>query len=84
MAGMEISHRTWTAAVKLAVVVSVLAAMIAVGVSRLGNVPQAAVVVPVIIVAFTASWIQTERIGRGTKGDMLVAPARSTATVKIV
>jgi hypothetical protein len=61
---MEISHRTWTAAVRLGVVVSVLAASLACVVALLGDVPQAAIVLPVIIVAFTASWIQTERIRR--------------------
>ena len=75
---MEISRRTWTAAVKLAVVLSVLAAGLAFGVSRLGDVPQAAVVVPVIVVAFVASWINTERIRRRAIADMVIVPARST------
>lgn len=81
---MEISRRTWTAAVKLAVVVSALAAVFALAVSRLGDVPEAAVVLPVIVVAFVASWIQTERIRRRANDDMVLLPARSTATVKIV
>ncbi|MEP1126606.1 MAG: hypothetical protein ABJH68_22195 [Ilumatobacter sp.] len=73
---MEVSRRTWTAAVKLAVVLSVLAALIAVGVSRSGDVPQAAVVVPVIVVAFAASWFQTERIRRRAVADMVIVSAR--------
>ena len=76
---MEISRRTWTAAVKLAVVLSVLAAGLAFGVSRLGEVPQAAVVVPVIIVAFAASWIQTERIRRHALAEMVIVSARRSA-----
>jgi len=75
---MEISRRTWTAAVKLAVVLSVLAAGIAFGVTRLGDVPQAAVVLPVIVVAFVASWINTERIRRRAIADMVIIPARSS------
>jgi len=75
---MEISRRTWTAAVKLAVVLSVLAAGLAFGVSRVGEVPQAAIVVPVIIVAFVASWIQTERIRRRALDEMVIVSARST------
>jgi hypothetical protein len=75
---MEISRRTWTAAVKLAVVLSVLAAGLAFGVSRVGEVPQAAIVVPVIVVAFVASWVQTERIRRRAIADMVIVSARST------
>ena len=59
---MEMSRRTWTAAVKLAAVLSLLAAIVAVVVSAMGNVPAIAVVAPVMIVAFTASWVQTGRV----------------------
>ncbi len=75
---MEISRRTWTAAVKLAVVLSVLAAGLAFGVTRMGDVPQAAVVVPVMVVAFVASWINTERIRRRAIAEMVIVPARSS------
>ena len=61
---VELSHRTWNAAVKLAVIISVTAAMLAVAISAAGDVPQAAIVLPVIIVAFVASWIQTGRVRR--------------------
>lgn len=74
---MEISRRTWNAAIKLAVVLSALAAVVAFAVSRLGEVPQAAVVLPVIVVAFAASWFQTERIRRRAIADMVIIPARS-------
>ncbi len=73
---MEINRRTWTAAFKLAAVLSVLAALIASAVSQAGNVPQAAVVLPVIVVAFAASWVQTERIRRRAIADMVIFPAR--------
>lgn len=81
---MEVSRRTWTAAVKLAVVVSVLAACVAFGVSMIGEVPQAAVVVPVIVVAFAASWVQTGRINRRPLAQVPIRTSRTRATVKIV
>ncbi len=61
---MELSRRTWNAAVKLAVIISVTAAMLAVAISTAGDVPQVAIVLPVIVVAFVASWIQTGRVRR--------------------
>lgn len=73
---MEISRRTWNAAIKLAVVLSALAAGVAFAVSRTGDVPQAAVVLPVIVVAFVASCIQTERVRRRAIADMVIIPAR--------
>ncbi len=61
---MELSRRTWNAAVKLAVIISVMAALLAIVASAAGTIPQAAIVIPVIVVAFTASWIQTGRVRR--------------------
>ena len=58
---MGLSRHTWNAAIKLAVIISSVAGLAAIGVSAAGDVPQAAVVLPVIIVAFTASWVQTTR-----------------------
>lgn len=74
---MEIRRRTWTAAVKLAAVLSVLAAAIAYGVARAGDVPEAAVIIPVIVVGFTASWLQTGRIRRRAIADTAMIPART-------
>lgn len=68
---VELNRRTWTAAIRLAVVVSVLAAALAVALSSIGNIPDAAIVLPVIIVAFTASWVQTSRI----RSDRTIAVA---------
>ena len=73
---MEISRRTWTAAVKLAAVLSVVAAIIAVIASRLTDVPQAAIVLPVIVVAFVASWIQTGRVRRAVVDDRILVASR--------
>lgn len=61
---VELSHRTWTAAVKLAMIISITASLLAVVISAVGDVPQVAIVLPVIIVAFVASWIQTGRMRR--------------------
>ena len=61
---MELSRHTWNAAVRLAVVISVVAGIAAVLVSAAGDVPQAAIVLTVIVVAFSASWIQTSRVRR--------------------
>ncbi len=73
---MEISRRTWTAAIKLAAVLSVVAVVVAVAAS-IAHVPQAAVVLPVIVIAFAASWIQTERIRRRAIADMVLVAPRS-------
>lgn len=58
---VELSRHTWNAAIKLAVVISVVAGFAAVMLSIASDIPQAAIVLPVIVVAFTASWIQTGR-----------------------
>ena len=70
---VELSRSTWIAAIRLAAVTSVLAAVLAVTASKLGNVPDAAIVLPVIVIAFTASWMQTSRI-RGARDAIAVAP----------
>lgn len=71
---VDIDRRTWNEAVKLAVLISILAGLAAVVVSAAGGVPQAAIVLPVIVVAFAASWIQTGRVRRETADVKLVAP----------
>ena len=72
---VELSRDTWTAAIKLAVVISIVAAFAAVVVSAVSNVSQAAIVLPVIVVAFSASWIQTNRIRRAPAPVRLRTPA---------
>jgi hypothetical protein len=61
---VELSRRTWNAAVKLAVAMSVVAVLVAVGLTSAGDVAQEAIVLPMIVIAFTASWIQTNRMRR--------------------
>lgn len=59
---VELDQRTWNAAIKLAFTASVTAAIFAIGMSTLGDVPHAVIVLPVIVIAFTASWIRTGRV----------------------
>jgi hypothetical protein len=71
---VDIDRRTWNDAVKLAVLISILAGFAAVVASSAGSIPQAAIVLPVIVVAFTASWIQTGRVRRETTPAKLAGP----------
>ncbi len=71
---VDIDRRIWNEAVKLALLMSIVAGLAAVVASAAGSVPQAAVVLPVIVVAFTASWIQTGRVRRETAPAKLVGP----------
>ncbi len=59
---VELRRDLWIAIIKLAVAISTLAAVIAVAASLAGEVSQAAIVIPVIIVGFTASWMVTGRV----------------------
>ncbi len=59
---VELSRHTWNAAIRLAVVISIVAGLAAVMASAAGDIPQAAIVLPVIVIAFSASWIQTNRV----------------------
>ncbi len=61
---MELSRPNWNAAIKLAVVISIVAGFAAVVASTAGDVPHSAIVLSVIVVGFTASWIQTNRLRR--------------------
>jgi hypothetical protein len=61
---VELSRPNWNAAIRLAIVISIVAGFAAALASAAGDVPQAAIVLPVIVVAFTASWIQTNRLRR--------------------
>lgn len=73
-ASVDIDRRAWNEAVKLAVWISIFAGLAAVVASAAGSIPQAAIVLAVIVVAFTASWIQTGRVRRETAPAKLVAP----------
>jgi hypothetical protein len=71
---VDIDRRTWNEAVKLALLISIFAGLAAVVASAAGGVPQAAIGLPVIVLAFAASWIQTGRVRRETTPVKLVAP----------
>jgi len=58
---VELDRRRWNDIIKLAAIVSIIAVLVALLVSTAGDVPQAAIVLPVIVVAFAVSWIQTGR-----------------------
>ncbi len=77
---MELRRRTWSAAIQLAVVVSLVAVLLAVAISALGDVPQAAVVVPVILVAFAASWIRTGQVRRGDERPAALSRSQAAPT----
>lgn len=79
---MELRRRTWIAALRLAFVMSTVAALAAVAISSVGEVAPVAIVLPVIVVAFAASWVQTGRLRRsGYSEPSLIAPsARSLPT----
>jgi hypothetical protein len=61
---MELRKATWSAALRLAFVVSALAAIVAVTLSAASDVPQGALVAAVMVVGFVASWVQTGRVAR--------------------
>ena len=79
---MDISRRTWIAAVKLAVVISTLAALAAVAVSTIGHVADGAIVAVVAVVAFAASWVQTGRVRSGAASARVTVPRRLTVPAR--
>jgi hypothetical protein len=75
---VDTDRRTWNEAIKLAVIISIVAGLVAVVASTAGNIPQAAIVLPVIVVAFAASWIQTGRVRGASATAKVVAPSNAT------
>jgi hypothetical protein len=61
---METRRATYAAAIKLALVLSVVAAAATLGLDAIGEVSQTALILTVIVVGFVASWIQTGRVSR--------------------
>jgi hypothetical protein len=61
---MELRRATFGAAVKLAMVLSVAAAAIALGLDAIGDVSRTGLVLAVMLVGFVASWVQTGRVRR--------------------
>jgi hypothetical protein len=58
---MDVSRVNWSDVLRLAVIVSIVAAMVAVAATAVGGVSHAAIVISVMVVGFVASWVQTSR-----------------------
>lgn len=82
-------HRTaspWAAAVRLGLVVSAVAAAIAVALTAFGDVSQTALVIAVIVVGFIVSWIHTGRAGEPADEPAQIAhetPRRESRHVRV-
>lgn len=76
---VEFSRDAWIAIIRLAVVVSTAAAVFAIGMSLAGDVSEATIVIPVIVVGFAASWTMTGRMHAVQVQSGRVPPARSRA-----
>ena len=61
---MEIRRATFSAAVRLAIVLSTVAAFLALGIDAVGNVSTTAMVATVAVVGFVTSWVLTGRVAR--------------------
>ena len=61
---MEIRRATYGAAVRLAVVLSAVAALMAVTLDLVGEVSTTRLVLAVAGIGFTTSWVQTGRVTR--------------------
>jgi hypothetical protein len=75
---MELRKATWRAALRLAFVVSSIAAGAAVTLSAAGDVPREALIASVMLVGFVTSWVQTGRVARvhGQRHRVAVVPLR--------
>lgn len=70
---MELRRSTWSAAVRLAITLSVLAVAVAVLLHTIG-LSQPVIVLGVILVGFTTSWVRTGHVAE--QHAMLRAPSR--------
>jgi len=61
---MEIRRATYGAAVRLALVFSALAALVAVTLDLVGEVSTTRLVFTVAVIGFATSWVQTGRVTR--------------------
>ena len=71
---MELRKATWSAALRLAFVVSGLAAIVAVTLSAAGDVSPAVLVSAVMVIGFVASWVQTGRVAHVHKHQVAIVP----------
>ena len=61
---MELRKARWGAALRLAFVISAIAAVAAITLSEAGEVSRGALIAAVMLVGFVASWVQTGRVAR--------------------
>lgn len=61
---MEIRRATYGAAIRLAMALSVIASVVAMGLHTVGDVSTVNLVAIVAVVGFTMSWVQTGRVRR--------------------
>jgi predicted GNAT superfamily acetyltransferase len=79
---MELRKATWSAALRLAFVVSALAAIVAMTLSAAGDVPRGALVAAVMVIGFVTSWVQTGRVARvHHEHRVAVVPVRRSTPV---
>ena len=71
---MEVRRATLEAAVRLATVFSLMAAVVALALSAVGDVSTTGLVVAVSVVGFATRWVQTARVSRA----VVRRPHRST------
>ncbi len=63
---MDIRRGTYEAAIRLAIVLSTIATIVALGLDATGEVSRPAIVLGVIVIGFVASWVQTGRAARSS------------------
>jgi len=77
---MEIRRATYGAAIRLAVALSVVASVAALGLRAVGDVSTINLVAVVAVIGFTTSWVQTGRVRRAVAARpthrVTVMPAR--------
>jgi hypothetical protein len=81
---MDLSRHPWIAAIKLALAVSTTAALVAMLLVSIADVSQTAIVLTVIAIGFSASWVQSGRALHGTSERVVVhatAPRRHSSRV---
>ena len=71
---MENRRQTWIAAIRLAFVISAVAALASVALSMIGHISDSIIVIAVVVVAFAASWVQTGRVQAGSAPAHVAVP----------
>ena len=80
-ASMELRRVHWTAAARLAMIVSAVAVAVALALNAFGDVSQTALVIAVIVVGFVVSWIHSGRDTDHTGTDHTGSPFGESSSV---